>query len=166
MQWLNIHGIDEGIQNIIVEKFSNEKTSEINENKEEQKQGIDKESMSKNIEENAKNEFVKTVAKPLSYNIVYGGVMIILFAISKIIIFFISALSETIANLPIIKQFNKTGGVLYGIIIGFFVVNVILLITSFFVDVDSNNKANEILNETYVTKIMYEYNIFKIFFVK
>ena len=71
------------------------------------------------------------IAKPLSYNVVYGGVMLILFIISRVILFFISALTDIVEKLPIIHQFNRMGGIIYGIIVGFFITNLILLIISF-----------------------------------
>ncbi len=136
--------IDESIQNVIMNK------NEISNEKEEK--------------EEVYEQILTQVAKPLSYNIVYGGVMILLFVITKISIFFISSLTNFITNLPIIHQFDKAGGILYGIVISFFIINLILLILNFITDANPNNDAYNAIQNTFVTKIMYENNILKLFF--
>ena len=136
--------IDESIQNVIMNK------NEISNEKEEK--------------EEVYEQILTQVAKPLSYNIVYGGVMILLFVITKISIFFISSLTNFITNLPIIHQFDKAGGILYGLVISFFIINLILLILNFITDANPNNDAYNAIQNTFVTKIMYENNILKLFF--
>ena len=94
--------IDETIQNVIVEKFSKqdlkEKSEKINTNKieENDKTNENEASMSQTVDNiiedttnDVKNNFLTTVAKPISYNIIYTGVMIILFIIAKIVVFLI-----------------------------------------------------------------------------
>ena len=48
--------------------------------------------------------------------------MLLIFIIVKIVLKFVTALADLIAKLPILKQFNKLGGTLYGIIEGLFIV--------------------------------------------
>ncbi len=43
---------------------------------------------------------------------------IILFIVSKIILSIIISLMDFVANLPILKQFNEIGGIIYGIVRG------------------------------------------------
>ena len=152
MMIINYTTIDETIQNTVIEKIDKKDTS-------------DDEELENNILENAKSDIVTEIAKPLSYNIIYAVVMILLFIISKIILFFISSLTDILTELPIINQFNKAGGILYGILISFAIIYLILLIVSFIIKYNPDSQVYELINRTYVTKLMYEYNIFNIFFM-
>ncbi len=145
---INYTQIDESIQNIVIENVSKKEVEKTNK---------------EDIIEDTKNSILLNIAKPLSYNVVYGGVMIILFIISRVILFFISALTDIVEKLPIIHQFNRMGGIIYGIIVGFFITNLILLIISFIAKANFNNRLEEQIQNTYITKLMYENNIFYIF---
>lgn len=147
---INCTQIDESIENVIVEKFDKEKTAN------EEGQDI-------NFIENTKNNILVSVAKPLSHNIIYVIVMALLFIISKIILFFISSLSEIVTKFPVINQLNKAGGILYGIILAFFIIYLVLLIISFIAKLNPNSEVEQLIQSTYVTKLLYEYNIFNIF---
>lgn len=152
MMIINYTTIDETIQNTIIDKVNTQDTS-------------NKQEIEENIVENTKNNIITEMAKPLSYNIIYGVVMLLLFIISKIVLFFISSLTDMITELPIINQFNKAGGILYGILISFAIIYLILLIMSFVIKCNPDNQIYELIDKTYVTKLMYEYNIFNIFFM-
>ena len=153
---INYTQIDESIQNIIVENIiKNEKKEKSNDKKEK---------LTEEVIEETKDSIILNIAKPLSYNIVYGGVMLILFIISKIIIFFISAFTKFVEKLPIIHQFNRAGGILYGIIIGYFIINLILLVINLISQVGIDDKLEQEIENTYVTKLIYENNLFYIFF--
>ena len=63
--------------------------------------------------EGVKTEILEQTANDLSTNIIYIAVIIILFFIVKIALHFITAIANLVAKLPIIKQFNKAGGIIY-----------------------------------------------------
>ena len=119
----------------------------------------------KSIVDSTQNDILSGLAKPLSYNLIYISVMFLLFIISKIILLFIASLTDVVTSIPIINQFNKIGGILYGIIVSFFVIDVVLLIISFAAKYSFNNQIYNIINSTYITKVLYEYNILNIFFM-
>lgn len=119
----------------------------------------------KSIIDSTQNNMLSELAKPLSYNLIYISVMFLLFIISKIILFFIASLTNVVTSMPIINQFNKIGGILYGIIVSFFVIYLVLLIISFAARYNFNNQIYNIINSTYITKVLYEYNILNIFFM-
>lgn len=144
--------IDESIQNAIVEKLSDKDLEQENK------------STPENIIEQTKDTAISGVAKTVSYNIIYSGVMILLFVITKIILFFVSSLANIIEKLPIINQFNKAGGIVYGVVIGTFITCLILLIISFIAKVNVDNKIHKEIENSCVTKIIYENNILSIFF--
>ena len=111
----------------------------------------------KSIIDSTQNDILSGLAKPLSYNLIYISVMFILFIISKIILLFIASLTDVVTS--------KIGGILYGIIVSFFVIDVFLLIISFAAKYSFNNQIYNIINSTYITKVLYEYNILNIFFM-
>lgn len=129
------------------------------------KQDVQENNLEKNIINNTQENMLSELAKPLSYNLIYISVMFLLFIISKIVLLFISSLTDVVTSIPIINQFNKIGGILYGIIVSFFVIDVVLLIISFATRYNFNNQIYNIINSTYITKVLYEYNILNIFFM-
>ena len=122
------------------------------------------EGIGNSIIEDAKNGAVSETAKSLSMNIIYGGTIIILFVILRIALVFISAIANWIAKLPILKQANKLGGILYGLLRGILITYAILLILNLVITLNPQSGLNKTMNETYLAKAMMEYNILNIFF--
>lgn len=144
--------IDEMIQNKIINNMVEQQEEQVN-------------YIEKSIIDSTQNNILSGLVQPLSYNLIYILVMFLLFIISKIILLFIASLTNVVTSIPIINQFNKIGGILYGIIISFFVIYLVLLIISFAARYNSNNQIYNIINSTYITKVLYEYNILNIFFI-
>lgn len=119
--------------------------------------------LGENILENAKTNLVEQTAKSLSYNIIHIGVIILIFLLTRIILMFITVLADIISKLPIIKQFNKLGGILYGVIIGFTIISVILWIINFVDKTKPDNNIKNTIDNTIVTKIIYNNNILNLF---
>lgn len=73
---------------------------------------------------------VSNVVEYVSTNIAVGmikiGSMIILLMLSRFLLLFVRFAAEFIGSLPFIKMFNKSGGLVYGIVKGFFTVYIIL----------------------------------------
>lgn len=70
------------------------------------------------------------VAENLAYGMIRIGTMLLLFIISRFFLLFIRFAAELIGNLPIIKMFNKSGGLVYGVVKGFLTIYVVLAIFS------------------------------------
>lgn len=148
---INSTQIDETIEKSIYEK-ANEIIQE-NENGETEK-----------ILETAKNGMLPQTARNLSINIVRGGTMVILFVGVQIALKFVTAIADAIAKLPIIDQLNKTGGMIYGVLRGIFIVYVILLVLAIPGQINPKNIANESLDKSSLGKVMYQNNILNVFF--
>lgn len=73
---------------------------------------------------------VQYVASKLAVFMVQTGTFLLLFILSRFLLLFVRFAAELIANLPIIKLFNKSGGLIYGVVKGFFVVYLILAVFS------------------------------------
>lgn len=114
--------------------------------------------------ESAKKGMLPEASRTLAINIIYGITMILLFVIARICLIFVSALANAIAKLPILKQFNKLGGIIYGLLRGFIIVYALLMIVNLVIYVNPKSKINEVINDSYITKTMATYNILNIFF--
>lgn len=70
------------------------------------------------------------VSLNLAHLMIRIGTMLILLMVSRFFLFFIRFVAELIGNLPFIKMFNKSGGLIYGILKGFVTIYVILAVFS------------------------------------
>lgn len=151
---INVTSIDEMLENTIISKVD---------------EAIDKsdeEGITSSLIESAKEGMLPNAARQMSINIIYGGVIIILFIAIRIALKFITALADAISKLPILNQFNKAGGILYGLLRGVLIVYAILLIVALFGEINPKNSVNEMVNETYIAKVMYDNNILNILLKK
>ena len=108
------NNIDETIESKITDKILPEGKTETDE--------VDlSESLPTIILKNSENT-VQSIAKSCSNTLIETACLILIFIIAKIVLKFVTALADLIAKLPILKQFNKLGGTIYGIIEGLFIV--------------------------------------------
>lgn len=149
---VNTTNIDETIENAILEK-----ANDVMEDNNPQE-------IVQIIEQGAKEGILPGAARQLAINIVTGGVIIILFILVKIALRFITALANVVTNLPIIKQFNKGGGAIYGALRGIILIYVCLIIVSVFGQINPSNSIHENIEKSYIGKIMYQNNILNVFF--
>ena len=149
---INTTEIDESLQGVISEKL------------EEVVVGNNEETTTNSLIGDIQNGAVSETSKSLSMNIIYGVTVIVLFIILRIALVFISAIANWIAKLPILKQANKAGGIIYGLLRGVLIVYVLLLIINLVITLNPQSGLNEMINETYLTKAMMEYNILNVFF--
>lgn len=106
--------IDETIETKITDKILPEGKTDTDE--------VDlSESLPTIILKNSENT-VQSIAKSCSNTLIETACLVLIFIIAKIVLKFITALADLIAKLPILKQFNKLGGTIYGIIEGLFIV--------------------------------------------
>ena len=153
---INNTEIDDGIKNAIIEK------------------GVIKQD-EKNQEENKVNEYigqyittpitdatnnvVEETAKVISEKIVAIGVAIVLFIVVRIALILLKFVAEAIAKLPIIKQCNKAGGLVYGAIRGMFVIYTFLAILFLVMSVNNSGTIANMINSSIMSKVLYENNL-------
>ena len=104
----------------------------------------------------AKTNIAESVSESLAMNVIHIAVIFLLFIIARIILFFIKKLSDLFTELPIIKQFNTAGGILYGILQGLLIIYIILAIISLFVPSPSIKEA---ISSSYIGSALYNYNL-------
>lgn len=113
--------------------------------------------------EYAKQGMLPDVARSLAINIIYVVTMLILFVISRICFLLIGSLANDISKLPIIKQFNKIGGILYGLFRGMIIIYAILMIINLIIMLNPKGYLNEAISQSYLAKAIITYNLTDIF---
>lgn len=112
----------------------------------------------------AKDSIVKMVARNLAETIIDIIVIIGLFIITRLLLLFAKAILEAISEIPIIKQFNKAGGILYGILRGLLLIYLTLAIISLILPMLDKTSILNIINNSILTKILYNNNIILMIF--
>lgn len=143
--------IDDNIQNAIYEnikdedlaKSDNEIVQFANQYILPGMEDVTKEIVSKSIAE--------TIVEVITFMILLGGI--------RIALFFISKLFDAITELPIIKQFNKLGGTIYGIFQGIVINYIIFAIIVVIVPMMNLEQVDKAINESTVGKVLYNENI-------
>ena len=114
--------------------------------------------------DSAKETIVDNTARDVSLTIVKAGTWIILFIIARILLILLKYITALIAKLPVIKQCDKLGGIIYGLLEGLVIVYVLLAIISFASPMMGESILDSI-NQSYVGSMMYNNNlILKIIF--
>ena len=149
---VNVTGIDEMIQNAILEE-----ANDIMKNGEE---GANQ------IVESIQSNMLPETARTISINIIEGAVILILYIVIRIILKFVTALANLVSKLPILNQFNKLGGVIYGILRGLLIVYIALLLVNLSGEIEPQNQVYTMVQESYIGKIMNENNILNVLFTK
>ena len=157
------------VSNIIIENTDikdNIKSMIINNSKEnENKEGTDTNYIQKYIENTVKEvtEDAKTKAtEVIAENIATKGIeiltCIILFILTRIVLVILKFLTETLANIPIVKQCNEIGGLVYGIIKGLIIIYLLLTIIFLVISINGNGLIANAIEESYITKFLYNNN--------
>ena len=162
---INNTQLDEKIESKIIENGSikvkeeeetarDEKEEQANDNFLENVQGYVDETITE-----TQNELVRKAAKEISGRLINIIVIVGLFIITRLILILLVLISDVITNIPIIKQFNKLGGILYGIIRGLLLIYSILAIVFLVVSISGNSNIIQTIESSMLTKFMYESNI-------
>lgn len=154
---INNTEIDDKIKSAIINNTTEEKQSEESSSNTGMQKYI--EDAIKNTADEAKSQVIETVAKTVSIRAVEILTSIILFIVIRAVLIVLKVFTQAIANLPLIKQFNELGGVVYGIAKGLIIVYIILTIMYFVVSINGKGNISEAINNSYITKILYNNNI-------
>ena len=108
---------------------------------------------------------VNYVASKLAVFMIQTGTFLLLFMLSRCLLLFVKFAAELIANLPIIKMFNKSGGLIYGVLKGFFTVYLILAVFSLISPIIYDYGVIQAIQDSALGRGMYDNNlILNIFF--
>lgn len=105
--------------------------------------------------QDAKDTLVENSASSLAYGIINLVVILTLFIGTKLILWIVQLCTKFLTDLPILKQFNTLGGILFGILEGFFWLYVILAICSIL----PIASLQTWLSTSYLVSMLYEHNL-------
>lgn len=118
-----------------------------------------------NYYNNVKNYSTNVMAHNISITIVNISSVLLVFIITRLLLFFLKFSTDLIAKLPLIKQFNHIGGFIYGIIAGFFIVYFIFTVITLLAPLIDLSKILNLINSSIIGNIMYNNNIIFMFLV-
>ena len=110
------------------------------------------------IVNNAKEEVVNATARDISQTIVKAGTWIALFIVARIALIFLKLITSLISKLPVIKQCDKLGGIIYGVLEGLLITYFALAVISFITPI-TNKNLSENINKSYLGSQMYNHNL-------
>ena len=159
---INNTQIDDKIEQTIVSKFIKEENNEENGKKESNN------IITKQIEEAAEEvteNTVNAVSKNISRTIINFGVIIVIYIITRLVLLIFKSISDKLADLPIIKQFNDIGGIIYGIIAGFLIIYILFAIFTLTSSLYNSEELISLINSSLIGRLIYNNNIIlKLFF--
>lgn len=106
-----------------------------------------------------KQTAVNAVADQVSKTVINIGVAIVLFILARIALMFVSALSSIITDLPIIKQVDKLGGVLYGLAEALIIIFIVFAIISFISPMLEGSGIIGLINKSILGSVLYNNNL-------
>lgn len=151
---INNTQIDETIKSAIIE---NDLLKTSNDNQKEDKDVFNK-YIEKYVTDTA-NDAIDASARIVAEKIVGIMVAIILFIVVRILLILTRFIADGIASLPIIKQFNKLGGLLYGILSGLIIIYGILAILFFVISINNTGMVADAVNTSILSKFLSTHNI-------
>lgn len=111
----------------------------------------------KTIEETSKtikDNVATAVSNSITSTVVNILAFLIVFIISRFILIFVHLLSDTLAELPIVQEFNDVGGLLYG----FLKATIIVFVTLAILSILPFENIKDIINGSYITLFLYNIN--------
>lgn len=150
---INNTQIDENIASAIEEKL----TPKEEEKSEESDKFLDK--YISDTKNNIETGIVKSTSQIIAVNVVSISVSLILYIVVRIALTIVGMVTDVFAKLPIIKQFNKAGGTIYGTLEGILIIYGILAVTFFIVTATNNIEVENFIDTSFITKFLYSNNI-------
>lgn len=147
---INKTPIDDNIKNIMIEKITPEGISTDQEVEVQDNIGL-------KIIDSATNT-IEGIADTFTVKLIETVTLLLIYIIAKIGLKFVTALTDLITKLPLLKQINKVGGTIYGIIKGIVLVYTILAVVYLIAPL-LNKNVTENIDNSIITKTLYNNNI-------
>ena len=109
---------------------------------------------SKTVEEGSKE-----VARNVTNMIINVATWILVFILARLILMVVKLLSKIVVNIPVIKQVDKTGGILYGLLEGVIIVYLAFALLTFIAPMLQNTTMTEQIEQSFIGNKMYNDNI-------
>ena len=149
---INNTEFDDNIKSAIISNFNSEETTEDGES------NFITTYINEQIDE-AKGKTLEVVATEISELCIKGIVFIALYIVARIALVFVRVIADLIAKLPILNQFNKIGGIIFGLLKGFVITYGVLAILLLVSPMFNESTFFKELNNSFVGGMMYNNNI-------
>ena len=107
------------------------------------------------VKENVEN----AAARSIAITIINIAVLILILLITRIVLGVLNIIIDIVAKLPIIKQFNSAGGLIFGAVEGLIIVYVLLAICALIAPIFSDLQLINSINNSTLGTLMYDNNI-------
>ena len=157
---INNTEIDDNIKNMIISTNNLEfETNEIND-EDDKKNLLQKyvEERIKQTSQELKKKAIESIAETISIKATEIITGLLLFIAIRIVLILLKFITETLANIPIIKQFNEVGGIIYGLAKSIIIIYLVLTFIFIFSSIKGNNILSDAIFDSYITKVLYENN--------
>lgn len=160
---------DETIENTIYEKLS---TTKVEQGEPITKEDTDlpgivvnyiNDGITNTVEEAGEN-IAKSISKDLTQSIIQVIVLVALFIVTRILLIFAKVILDAVSELPIVKQCNEMGGIIYGILRAAIIIFGVLALASFILPMINQMAILEYINNSILTKFLYNHNIILMLF--
>ncbi len=115
--------------------------------------------MMSDLTKGATDDISDALAENISVIIINISVAVVLFIGTKFALVFVKVLADIVGKIPLIKQFNKAGGIIYGIASGIVRVYLILAVISIIVPLLNDSSLVQAINESIIGNSMYNNNL-------
>lgn len=140
---INNTNIDETVYNNIIDNIGNKNDIQVT-----------KVEYLDNYINQMKTDSAEIIATQISTNVVKAIAAVCLYIAIRIILLLFYKFSELLAELPIVKQFNKAGGVIYGILEAIVIVFLIIYVTVIISTVTGNIGIINTLGDSMLGRIV------------
>lgn len=149
--------IDEKIENALIENFS----AEVPDGAEVRYVGLFDyiEKYIGDTVNKTQNEIVAQTSKTMAVKVINIVVLLAIFLIARAMLVLLTFISDMITSLPILKQFNGVGGILYGVVKALLIVYIILAIVFLIVLATGNATISKAIDSSFITKFFYNNNL-------
>lgn len=157
---INATTIDDRICDVIYEKIKDVDFANIND--EEKENNTILKISEKYIDEainNSKDNAARYVSDQLTLTIIQILSFIVFLIIVRLIFIGLNVIADLIGNFPIIKQFNVSGGIIYGIIEGFLIVNLVFAVLYILNPICLDGKIEKTIEKSKLGNMIYENNV-------
>ena len=158
---INNTNIDENLETLIINNIdpNNEVIDENGQLKENSNNSETIQEYITNSIGNVKDGVENAAARSIAITIINIAVLILILLITRIILGVLNIIIDIVAKLPIIKQFNTAGGLIFGAVEGLIIVYVLLAICALIAPLFGDLQLINSINNSTLGKLMYDNNI-------
>lgn len=114
-----------------------------------------KTSVSETVTSEMTSKLLPGEARNIAVKVVNILTIIVLFVFIKLVLRIIISLLDTIAKLPILKQFNEVGGIVYGGARGIIISCIIVFLAGIYIQMNPETNLKKDMDDSYICQMIY-----------